>query len=111
MNKPTGRKTSGARSDNHEADFDALYEALLQLKTREECKRFMLDLCTPAEILAFAERWRVARMLEDKKLSYQEIHAQTGVSITTIGRVARFLMQEPHQGYQLVLERLHKKAR
>lgn len=109
MNKSSGKKTSGPRGIDHEADFEALYDAFLQLKTRDECKRFMRDLCTPAEVLAFAERWRVARMLNKGELSYREIHAKTGVSITTIGRVARFLMQESHQGYQLVLQRLKER--
>lgn len=94
---------------DHKADTDALCEAFLQLKTREECRKFLLDLCTPAEILAFAERWLVARMLDQGGLSYQEIHDRTGVSITTVGRVARFLRQEPHQGYSLVLQRTKKK--
>jgi TrpR-related protein YerC/YecD len=107
MNKSSGKKTSGPRNTvSHEADFEALYDAFLQLKTRDEYKRFMQDLCTPAELLAFAERWRVAKMLNANELSYRDIHAKTGVSITTVGRVARFLMQEPHQGYQLVLQRL-----
>lgn len=91
-------------------DSQALYDALLNLKTREECKRFLLDLCTPAEIKAFEERWKIARLLSEEKISYREIHAQTGVSLTTIGRVARFLSQEPHQGYALVLKRMKKKA-
>ena len=59
-------------------------------------------------MLAFVERWRVAKLLADEKYSYQQIHAQTGVSITTIGRVARFLTQESYQGYRLVMDRLKK---
>lgn len=100
------KKTANLSSDH--SDVDALCEAFLQLKTREECHRFLLDLCTPAEITAFAERWKVARLLKENNLSYRDIHAATGVSVTTIGRVARFLTQEPHQGYALVLQRLDK---
>jgi len=106
LNKSSGKKTSGPKGSSHEADFDALYDAFLQLRTRDECKRFMIDLCTPSEIHAFAERWRVAKLLNEKVLSYREIHAKTGVSITTIGRVARFLDQESYQGYHLVMQRL-----
>ncbi|MGE0108432.1 MAG: YerC/YecD family TrpR-related protein [Bdellovibrionales bacterium] len=95
---------------HEQPDMVALCDAFLQLKTREECHRFLLDLCTPAEVKAFSERWRVARLLQEGKLSYREIHAATGVSVTTIGRVARFLMQEPHQGYSLVLQRIATKA-
>lgn len=89
-----------------EADFEALCDACLQLRTRDECRNFLLDLCTPAEILAFAERWKIARLLDGNGLSYRELHEKTGISVTTIGRVARFLNQEPHQGYRLVLQRL-----
>jgi len=90
-------------------DHEALCDAFLHLKSREECHRFLLDLCTPAEIKAFEERWKIARILDKGETSYREIHAATGVSLTTIGRVARFLMQEPHQGYTLVLKRFKRK--
>ena len=39
------------------ADRVALYDALLSLKTRDELDAFLNDLCTPAEMRAFAERW------------------------------------------------------
>jgi len=104
MNRVEARKGSGAAG--HEADFQALCEAILQLRTRDECRKFLLDLCTPAEILAFAERWKIARLLEKNGISYRDLHEKTGISVTTIGRVARFLNLEPHQGYRLVLQRL-----
>jgi TrpR-related protein YerC/YecD len=94
--------------NRHGDDFNALYDAFLLLKTRDECERFLYDLTTPAEALAFVERWKVARMLDQNKLSYRGIHEKTGVSITTIGRVARFLSQESYLGYRLVLDRLKK---
>jgi len=99
-------KNTAPKSSPKQKDVEALCTAFLQLKTQEECHRFLLDLCTPAEIQALAERWRVAGLLQEGALSYREIHAETGVSVTTIGRVARFLMQEPHKGYTLVLDRL-----
>ena len=42
----------------------ALYDALLSLKSRDEVDAFLADLCTPAELRAFAERWEVARLLD-----------------------------------------------
>jgi TrpR-related protein YerC/YecD len=87
-----------------------LYGAVLQLKTVEECTAFFHDLCTPTEITAMTERWRVATLLNQQQLSYREIHDKTGVSLATIGRVARFLSQEAYQGYRLVLNRLGKKS-
>ena len=83
-----------------------LAKALTSIKTAEEMERFLVDLCTPAELRALAERWHVAQMLDGGKQSYREINALTGVSTTTIGRVARFLKDEPHQGYRAVLDRL-----
>lgn len=83
-----------------------LYEALLLLKSSEEMRRFFKDLCTPQEIKALAERWRVCKLLDEGELSYREISALTGVSLATIGRVARFLTTEPHHGYQLILKRM-----
>ncbi len=87
-------------------DINGLTEALSQLETTEEMRRFLVDLCTPAELRALSERWQVARLLDSTDLSYRDISAQTGVSTTTIGRVARFLKDEPHQGYRIVLDRI-----
>ena len=67
----------------------------------------LIDLCTPAELRALSERLRVAEMLHEGELSYRDINAQTGVSTTTIGRVARFLRDEPHGGYRLLLNDEH----
>lgn len=86
-----------------------LYEALCALNSAEECAAFLSDLCTPKEINALAERWLIARLLSRGGHSYREISTMTGASTTTIGRVARFLEQEPHNGYRLVLEKLDRK--
>lgn len=87
----------------------SLSQAILNLDTREEVKRFLEDLCTPAEIEAMVDRWRVAQLL-DKGLSYREISDLTEVSVTTIGRVARF-MEMGAGGYRLALERLKAKGK
>ena len=87
-----------------------LIEALLSLRNVDEYRRFLRDICTPKEITDLTDRWRVARLLNEGKLSYRDIHQATGVSITTVGRVARFLQQEPYHGYQVVLDRLKKKG-
>ena len=83
-----------------------LFSALLQLQSAAEMQRFLVDLCTPQELKALEERWRVCQLLAKNNLSYRQIHEQTGVSLTTIGRVARFLNTEPHHGYRLALQRL-----
>jgi len=89
---------------------NALYDALVRLKTRAEISRFLTDLCTPGEIRALGERWQVARLLDGGDLTYRDINERTGVSTATIVRVARFLRDEPHKGYRLILDRLKKKS-
>ena len=85
---------------------DELCDALLTAQDRGEMRRLLLDLCTPAEIRTLAERWHVARLLDETELPYREIHDRTGVSTTTIVRVGRFLRQENNQGYRRAIDRL-----
>lgn len=88
----------------------ALYDALLCLESRAEIGAFLADLCTPAELRAFAERWAVARLLDQRLQSYREIALEAGASPTTVVRVARFLKDMDNNGYRLVLDRLKTKA-
>ena len=83
-----------------------LCAALLTPRSVEEMRLLLVDLCTPAEIRTLAERWHVARLLDRDEHSYREIQEATGVSTTTVVRVARFLKQEPHQGYRRALDAL-----
>ena len=83
-----------------------LCAALLTPRDEAEMARLLTDLCTPAEIRTLAERWHVARLLDGTELSYRDIHEATGVSTTTIVRVARFLRQEPNKGYRAAIDRL-----
>lgn len=83
-----------------------LCATLQLLNTGDELERFLRDLCTPQEILAMTERWRVCQLLAQGELSYREISQKTGVSLATITRVARFLHMEPHQGYAIALKKI-----
>ena len=84
-----------------------LAQAILALKNDKEVTSFLRDLCTPGELKDFEERWAIAQALNKGTFSYREVAAKIGASITTVTRVARFLKDEPYQGYQLVLKRLH----
>ena len=85
----------------------SLSEALLSLENTQEVKQFLEDLCTPAEIEAMVDRWRVAQLV-DQGYSYRDIRDITEVSVTTIGRVARF-MEMGTGGYRTVLDRIGRK--
>jgi len=82
----------------------ALCRAILALESESECRQFLADLCTPAELEALIDRWSVVPLLQDG-VPYRRIHDLTGVSVTTIGRVARFL-SGGNGGYRTVLGRL-----
>ncbi len=85
-------------------DFvDLFFEAILTLKTKEECCRFFSDACTPKEIDTIAQRFAVAKMLNEKKV-YNEIIEKTGASTATISRVSRAI----NEGFQTAFERLEK---
>ena len=88
------------------AEEEALCRALLALNTVPECKAFLKDICTPAELQAIKDRWAVARLLR-RGLTYRQIHDQTGVSVTTVGRVARYLSNGAG-GYAIALQRTEK---
>ena len=99
------RSVSPRQEQQHER---ALYAAILALRSVEECRSFFRDLCTPAELQAMSDRWAVVEMLE-RGLPYREIHKLTGVSVTTIGRVARYLVAG-NGGYRVASERLKLNA-
>jgi TrpR-related protein YerC/YecD len=85
-----------------------LSEALLSLETTQEVRKFLEDLCTPAELEAMVDRWRVAQLLNQGH-SYRDIRDVTEVSVTTIGRVARFI-ELGAGGYRTALDRIGKKT-
>lgn len=96
--------------DARTALADDLAVAIATVDDPEEARAFLADICTPAEIHALAERWYVARLLDQGTMTYREIHDATGVSTTTVVRVARFLKQETNGGYRRVLDRLRGAA-
>ena len=81
-----------------------LFEAVLQLKTTEECKNFFDDLCSIAELHSMTQRFEVAEMLDQKKV-YTDIVAKTGASSATISRVNRSLLGGAG-GYESILEKM-----
>jgi TrpR-related protein YerC/YecD len=89
--------------------LDDLADALLTLRTRDEAKRFMRDLCTLGELEALAHRWQIVGLL-DRKVPYVEIAERVRTSTATVTRVAQWL-RHGTGGYALALDRLSRKAR
>lgn len=83
----------------------ALFEAILQLKTVEECQAFFEDLCTIKEIMDMTQRFDVAKLLDAGK-NYQEICRTTGASTATICRVNKCL-NYGSQGYRTAMDRIN----
>lgn len=81
-----------------------MFEAILTLKTPEECYAFFEDVCTVNELLSLSQRYEVAKMLREKK-TYLDIAERTGASTATISRVNRSL-NYGNDGYDLVFTRL-----
>jgi TrpR-related protein YerC/YecD len=83
--------------------LDDLADALLTMRTRDECRRFLRDLCTLGELEALAHRWQIARLLEQGN-SYLEISDRVRTSTATVTRVAHWL-RHGAGGYTIALER------
>lgn len=81
-------RTVQAPTKGSEQALQELALALASLTTAEETCAFLKDLCTPAELEAMSDRWAVIPYLL-KGVPYRDIHDRTGVSVTTVGRVAR----------------------
>jgi TrpR-related protein YerC/YecD len=88
-------------------DKNKLYQAILALRNEHECKRFLRDLLTEPEINEFTNRWKVARML-NQKIQYEKIAKNTGMSSTTIARISKWL-NNGMGGYKLILKRINGK--
>ena len=91
-----------------DAHMDELFEGVLSLTSVEECYNFFEDLCTITELLAMAQRFQVAKMLDDGQI-YSDIVKETGASTATISRVNKCLIYGT-DGYRMVLDRAKGKA-
>ena len=85
-------------------ETEALFEAILSLKTTDEASLFFRDLCTLKELNDMSQRWAVARRLQ-QGLSYREISAVAGVATATITRINQWL-RHGAGGYRLALSRM-----
>lgn len=90
-------------TEQAEDALDDLASALLRLTSAAQVRAFLEDLCTPAELEAMCDRWKVVPLVAEG-VPYREIHDRTLVSVTTIGRVAR-TFERGAGGYAAALKR------
>lgn len=92
------------RDDWRSEETDALFEAVLSLRTIDEATRFFRDLCTLRELEEITQRWQIVRLLADG-LPYREIAEHTRSSTATVTRISQWL-RHGEGGYRLVLDRI-----
>ena len=85
------------------SSLEQLMHAISLLNNAQEAEAFFSDLCTPSELDSMADRWQVVPLLQ-QGITYRAIHDKTGVSVTTVTRIARALTLG-HGGYQLIADR------
>ena len=89
--------------------LDDLADAVLTLRTRDEARRFLRDLCTLPELEALTHRWQTVKLLE-QHVPYVEIADRVPTSTATVTRVAQWL-RNGTGGYRIALERTHAKRK
>ena len=100
---PVGVKNMKNRKK--EIGYEAFAEALLSIKTKDECLAFLEDICTINELDSLSQRLEVAKLLKEE-MTYTDIAAKTGASTATISRVNKALVYGSG-GYETVLNRFN----
>ena len=93
--------------DIHTDEVTQFFNAVLTLKTVDECYAFFEDVCTINELLSISQRLEVAHMLTESK-TYLDIAEKTGASTSTISRVNRSLVYG-NDGYNIAFARMKEK--
>lgn len=83
---------------------DYFFEAILSLKSIDECYTFFDDLLTVKELNELSKRLYGAKLLADGSI-YADITEKTGLSTATISRINRSL-KYGSDGYRMILARL-----
>lgn len=88
--------------ENIDERIDALCEVFLKMKSKEDCKMLLEDLCTYKEMEQMALRVHTAKMFLQGK-TYVEIIEETHLSSATISRVS-YLLNHGSGGYRTFID-------
>ena len=91
------------KKERQNADQEALFEAILTLRSPEECYAFFNALCTYQALNDMAQRLQVANMIHSGHV-FHEFVEETGASTATISRVNRAI-KDGCDGYQIIFDR------
>ncbi len=83
-----------------------LVEAFISIDDRSKMEAFIRDLMTEGEIIEFSKRLEAARLLSSDT-QYLAITERTGLSSTTVARIAKWL-KGPLGGYRFALANISK---
>jgi TrpR-related protein YerC/YecD len=83
--------------------LDELAAAFMSLRTSDEVKLFLRDLCTLTELEALAHRWQTAQLVA-RGVPYLEVAERVPTSTATVTRVAQWV-RHGTGGYRMALER------
>ena len=95
--------------ENRNEEMDALFQAFLTMENLDDCYNLFSDMFTDQEMVSFARRLRVAKLLLNGA-TYGMIQEQLPVSSATITRI-NTVLQYGEGGYRHIMERLVKQQR
>ena len=95
--------------ESRNEEMDALFQALLAMENIDDCYNLFSDMFTDQEMVSFARRLRVAKLLLNGA-TYGMIQEQIPVSSATITRI-NTVLQYGEGGYSRIVERLTKQKR
>lgn len=84
-------------------EFKNLATAFTSLTDPKDVQNFLRDLCTLEELEEMSKRWAAVRLLE-AEIPYRLIAEKTGLSTTTVTRIAHWL-NNGEGGYQAALQK------
>ncbi len=88
-------------NNKHKMKDDELFEVIAALDTPENARKFFVDLCTPGEITAMAQRLAAAKLLMSG-CTYEQVITATDISSATLSRVSKCVKYG--DGYSTVLK-------
>ena len=89
-------------------ELDALFRAFLMMENKDDCSGLFADMFTDQELVSFARRLRVAKLLLNGA-TYGMIQEQIPVSSATITRI-NTVLQFGEGGYRHIVERMEKRG-